>query len=98
MRHLCRYDLIVIGEMFLEVVQQGLVRLHVQNRCCQALLTCSARTAHTMDVLGDVCGGIIVDNVRHVWYINATSNNVGTNKYVSVAVAKSVKAFLSLLL
>jgi len=51
-----------------------------------------------MDVLGDVCWGVIVDHVGHVLDIDTSSHDIGANKDVCVAVAKRVKSLFSLLL
>lgn len=72
--------------------------MHVQDGGGQALFPGSTCAANTMDVLSDICGCIVIDYMPYILYVDTTSDNIGTDKDVSMALTKSVQSLLSLLL
>lgn len=79
MLHLGGHGLIIVLQMLLQVIKNGLIRLQVEHSRGQSLLASSARATHSMNVLSDVCRCVVVDDMSHVFDVNTTSHDIGAH-------------------
>ena len=79
MGHLCRYNLVIIRQVFLQIVQYVLISDQIEQRCRQTLLSSTARPTDPMDVLSDVGWGVVVDHVGNILYVDTSCNDICTD-------------------
>ena len=74
--HLWGYDLVIIRQVFLQIIQYILISGQIEQCCRQALFASTTRATNSMDILSDVRRRIVINHMGNVLYVNTSRNDI----------------------